>query len=241
MNVARTTIVLLPGLDGTGSLFAPFVAALGPGYEAVVVAYPAEGALAYDALEQCARAQLPLGRPYFLLGESFSGPIAIAIAASRPEGLIGLLLSCTFASNPHPYCAPFKTLVSILPVKSEAAGAMMMPFLFGRFGSAQARSALRQSLQNVAAGALRERVRCVLEVDYTARFAALRLPILYLQAAGDRIVFARCGARLARLAPAMTLVALDGPHLLLQALPVEAAHAVGQFIGRVLESRSGPP
>ncbi|MBX9790721.1 MAG: hypothetical protein K2Y37_17530 [Pirellulales bacterium] len=36
-----TTLVLLPGLDGTGSLFADFVSALDGQIETVVVAYPA--------------------------------------------------------------------------------------------------------------------------------------------------------------------------------------------------------
>ncbi|WP_181373398.1 alpha/beta fold hydrolase [Massilia glaciei] len=234
MHAETVTIVLLPGLDGTGALFAPFVEALGPGCEAIVVAYPAELALDYAALEQFARARLPVGRPYFLLGESFSGPIAIALAAALPDGLVGLVLSCTFARNPHPYLAPFKSVIGLLPVKSEAAGAMLMPLLFGRHGSVEAHSALRQSLKRVAAATLRRRVRSVLEVDTTARFAGLHLPMLYLQASRDRIVFARSGAQLARLAPAMTVVSLDGPHMLLQALPAEAAREVGQFMRRVL-------
>jgi len=113
------TIVLLPGMDGSGTLFADFVSTLGSSLEIIVVSYPKEIALGYDGLEEIVRAQLPLGKPFFLLGESFSGPIAISLAAEKPDGLLGLILSCTFAKNPHPYFKPLKSLTRILPISSR--------------------------------------------------------------------------------------------------------------------------
>jgi pimeloyl-ACP methyl ester carboxylesterase len=79
------TLVLLPGMDGTGDLFAPLVAALGPHMRTVIVRYPDEP-LDYASDEEIARAALPIGHPFILLGESFSGPIAVSIAASAPRG-----------------------------------------------------------------------------------------------------------------------------------------------------------
>src|SRR6266567_2475238 len=83
-------LVLLPGLDGTGKLFAAFVRALGAGVESRVIGYSPDEPLGYEELEPQVRAALPRDRPYVLLGESFSGPIAMRIAASvrapRPRG-----------------------------------------------------------------------------------------------------------------------------------------------------------
>jgi pimeloyl-[acyl-carrier protein] methyl ester esterase len=78
-------LVLLPGLDGTGKLFAAFVRALGAGVESRVVGYSPDEPLGYEELELKVRAQLPLDRSYVLLGESFSGPIAMRIAARARE------------------------------------------------------------------------------------------------------------------------------------------------------------
>ena len=64
------TLVLLPGMDGTGDLFAPLVAALGPHMRTIIVRYPDEP-LDYASHEEIARAALPLGHPFILLGESF--------------------------------------------------------------------------------------------------------------------------------------------------------------------------
>jgi pimeloyl-ACP methyl ester carboxylesterase len=97
---ARPVLVLLPGMDGTGLMFGPFLAVL-EGLEAQVLRYPPE-LTAYADCVAYARARLPLGRPYLLLGESFSGPVAIALAAEQPEGLAGLVLCCTFAPGPQP-------------------------------------------------------------------------------------------------------------------------------------------
>jgi surfactin synthase thioesterase subunit len=71
-----TPLVLLPGLDGTGTMFAPFVAELPPWIEPVVLDYPAEP-LGYADLARRLATRLPEDRPFFLLGESFGGPLAL--------------------------------------------------------------------------------------------------------------------------------------------------------------------
>jgi len=93
-----TILVLLPGLDGTGELFAPFVGAL-TGIDTRVIAYPADRAMDYPEHEGFVRDKLPRDEDYFLLAESFSGPIGISIAATAPPRLRGLILCGTFASR----------------------------------------------------------------------------------------------------------------------------------------------
>ena len=64
-------LVLLPGMDGTGELFAPLVQALNPAVSTIVVRYPDES-LDYPEHERVAVAALPTDRSYVVLGESFS-------------------------------------------------------------------------------------------------------------------------------------------------------------------------
>ena len=89
------TLVLLPGMDGSGLFFRDFIAALGPSVRTVVVAYPPDRALDYAALEAIAHQSIPADQPFILVGESFSGPIAIGLAALWPERLAGLVLTPT--------------------------------------------------------------------------------------------------------------------------------------------------
>src|SRR3979490_2643495 len=96
-------VVLLPGLDGTGKLFAEFAQHLRPSVDPIIVPYPKDQVLGYDELEALVLASLLSNRLFVLLGESFSGPIAIRIAARAPAGLVAVILCGTFAKNPFPW------------------------------------------------------------------------------------------------------------------------------------------
>ena len=110
----ESVLVLLPGMDGTGELFAPFIAALGPEVSSVVVRYP-DQPQGYASHEDAARAALPEGKPFVVLGESFSGPVAISIAAASPPGLCGYILCSSFVSCPSSTLKLLRPLLGIWP------------------------------------------------------------------------------------------------------------------------------
>lgn len=225
------TLVLLPGMDGSGAMFAGFIAALGDGITPLVLSYPTDQILSYDGLADFARARLPAGQPWVLLGESFSGPVAIALAAERPPGLLGLVLSCTFVRNPVPlfqYCAP---LIAFLPVSSRLSG-LAAPFLLGRHAAPALRKTLRAALDRLQPAVLRARMRAVLGVDCSVQLRSIAVPVLYLQAAQDRVVSSASGRLIAALLPSVTVAVVRGPHLLLQAAPEQTAMLVRQFVAQ---------
>lgn len=98
--MAQIMLVLMPGLDGTGEQFAPLLGELPDSLVPLVVRYPRDQALDYDALLPLVVAQLPTDSPFVLLGESFSGLLAIRIAAQAPRGLRVLVLVATFHRRP---------------------------------------------------------------------------------------------------------------------------------------------
>jgi pimeloyl-ACP methyl ester carboxylesterase len=103
-----TTLVLLPGMDGSGLLFRSFISALDSDLTPLVIDYPGAQCLSYSQLTSLVQQRLPPRERYFLLGESFSGPVAIAVAAASPMNLAGLVLCGTFARNPFPALAALK-------------------------------------------------------------------------------------------------------------------------------------
>jgi pimeloyl-[acyl-carrier protein] methyl ester esterase len=222
-------LVLLPGMDGSGDLFAGFVAALGAAVVPLVVSYPPDQALDYQGLTNLVRARLPHGQPFVLLGESFSGPVAIAIAASQPPGLIGLILSCTFARNPLPALSLLQHVLGAVPM-APSLSALASPFLLGLRAPAQQRRDLRHVVGLASPAAMRARMRAVLQVDYSDRMRAVTVPVLYLQSQQDRVVPASAARHLLTLQPGMEVVTLRGPHLLLQAAPQQAAAKVIHFL-----------
>lgn len=220
----RRALVLLPGMDGTGELFAPFVAALGDDFEVRVVRYPTDQALGYKELEALVREQLPKQANFVLLAESFSGPIAISIAASPPPNLIGLVLCNTFARNPRPELAAFAPLVGLLPLKLPPV-AVLGHYLLGPFSTPALLSTLSTALAQVSTAVLRARIKALLKVDVTAKLPAIRVPLLYLLADQDKVVPKAAADLILEAIPSAKVVSYAAPHFLLQAAPSAAAAA----------------
>lgn len=195
-----------------------------------VVSYPKDQPLGYLELAALVVNNLPRGEQFILLGESFSGPVAIALAASRPAGLIGLVLSCSFARNPVPRFKLFRSMIGFIPLTRKLTG-LIAPLLFGRLSSPRLRSELMNALDGVSANALRARLRAVLDVDFSDKLNQISVPILYLQALEDRVVPASAGRHIQSVVPTANIVRMRGPHLLLQTLPDEAASIIQNFIG----------
>lgn len=229
---------ILPGLDGTGRLSDPFLAAVRQHgiANASAIAYPANRCLDHDALADHARQRLPRDSEFVLLAESFSGPIGISIAADPPPGLRGLILSTTFARAPLPRCGPLAPLLRYAPVHS-APNALLSPLLLGRWSTPALRSALRATLREVPADVLRHRAALSLHVDRSACLTHIRVPTLILQAKQDRLVSARVSGALVAGVTGSRLESLDGPHLLLQTRVEACSRLVAGFMDAVREDR----
>ena len=226
------TLVLLPGLDGTGMLFDSFVSALGSEYQVKVVRYPSSEPLGYAELEEIARASLPQDGPFIILGESFSGPIAVSIAASCSSQLKGLVLSCSFVRNPYPIASYLKPFIGLLPITTTSTS-KLRSIMLGKFATDALRSALANAIEQVSVPTIRARLRAVVDVDVSEKLAALNVPVLYLRASHDRIVPRAASETALRLKSDMRLAQLEAPHFLLQSAPNEAAKIVGSFVHEV--------
>ena len=226
------TLVLLPGLDGTGLLFRPFVEALESQVETQVVTYPVDQPLGYAELEALVRDALPTDRPYVVLGESFSGPIAIALGANPPARLVGLILCVTFAKNPYPLLAWMKPWTAGFPVKG-VPGWLRAPFMWGGWAANGEPPEVRRATAAVDEAVFRRRIAAVLGVDETSALARIRMPTLVLRASEDHVVPRAASEHILGVLPAAALVEVEGPHLLLQMRPAECAAVVRRFLERL--------
>lgn len=235
-----TALVILPGLDGTGRLLDAFCACLGrSGIAAEAIAYPTDVAMGYAELDACVRPRLPTNGPFVLLGESFSGPLALRIAADPPPGLVGLALSTTFARSPVPVPASLAGLLRFAPARPPMA--LLSWSLLGRWSDPRLCAELATALRTVAPEVLR--------VDVSALLPAVRMPVLHLVARRDRLLTHGAAAALARGLPQCRTVAVDGPHLLLQTVPEPCLRALQAFladlghgaIGTSTLAAAGPP
>lgn len=228
-EVGPVVLVLLPGMDGTGELFAPFVAAFEKTTPIVVVSYPTSGpAQSYADLTEHATSALPPNARLVLLGESFSGPIAISLAAAYPGRVVGLVLCCSFVRNPRPGLRWLSGLAT-MPIPLPPAPILHL-MLLGRFATPGLRVMLRSALAKVQMATLRSRLRAVVSVDARAHAKAIDAPVLYLKGIRDRLVPQSSVADAEQCFQKMTVQAFDAPHCLLQAIPQEAAAVVADFV-----------
>lgn len=225
-------LVLLPGLDGTGKLLTDFAAAVASFTQVRLVEYPRDIPLGYAGLETLARAALPRDRACVLLAESFSGPLAMRIAADGSEGLVGLILCSTFAKNPYPWLRWAHPLVEWLPVKSLPRW-LRAPLLWGSAKPARAPASAHRASAAVAPRVLQHRIAALLNVDESRALARIALPILVLHGRLDRLVPRAAARWIVNVAPHAQLMMIDGPHLLLQTRPQECAAHVAQFLRNV--------
>ena len=229
---ATPSLVLLPGLDGTGVLFQPFIEVLPPHFAPQVVTYPSDEPLGYEELLPRVLDSLPPKTPYLLLGESFSGPLALMVAARRPPGLRGIVLSATFIRNPlrfHPSWAHRLVgdwMFRWFPELSQTRA------LLGGQSTRARRDLVKEALSAVRPEVLAHRLRAVLQVDVRRELRDCPVPVLYLQAEQDWVVHAHNAAETKSCRPDVEVVKIPSPHLLLQTQPRLALQAISEFFGQ---------
>jgi pimeloyl-[acyl-carrier protein] methyl ester esterase len=228
IDASPRTLVLLPGLDGSGVFFRPLVRRLPRGWDAVVASYPARDELGYDELMPRARALLPTDRPFVLLGESFSGPLSIRLAAEAPPGLQALVLCATFARCPvrgrPSWLARLSRPLLFQPFRA-------LSILRGRVGAGSGSVDLtRRALAEVTPAVLARRLRAVLQVDVSAELRACPAPILYLQGTRDRVVGAHNARYVQAVRPDAKIERIPSSHMVLQRNPEAAIFALSAFL-----------
>src|SRR5471030_2043209 len=230
------TIVLLPGMDGTGSLFAPFISALGNDFNFVTVSYPPTEGLGYTELEDVARQSLPENEKFIILGESFSGPIAVSLASKNPRGLVGMVLCSTFIRNPRPKLEPLSVLSHFLPVKLAPAF-IYNYFLLGPAATPSLEASIRAAISQISSTAFRARLRAVLSVDVSIQMKSVQVPVLYIRALQDRLVPPASSSYVSSVHSETQVITVDAPHFLLQVASKEAAGIVKKFAYETCSAR----
>ncbi len=233
--------MLLPGLDGSTRLFDRFVAASTGALDLRPVPYPADRVLGYRELEALVWPRLPRGEPFAILGESFGGPLALRIAAGKPEGLVCVVLAATFHRRPaNPVvarAAPLGPAFFRLPLPPHVVRLL----LAGGDAPPELVEEVRDAVRRVPARVLSARAREALAVDASEPLRLCPVPILFLGGKRDRLLRTTLPTEIRALQPRAEVRLLDTPHLVLQRRPAEAMRLVEEFVLRAARKQEGPP
>jgi pimeloyl-ACP methyl ester carboxylesterase len=232
-----TRLVLLPGLDGTGALFRAFLDVCPASFEATAVSFPGDRELSYGDLEQLVWKRLvdlsstsnDASRPLVLLGESFSGPLALRIASRQPERLAAVILAASFVLSPAPTWIRYLPWRAIFRLPLSA----LRRWLAVRGKQRQLAVEMQRALRQVDPGVLAGRMREIFAVDAREDLRRCPVPVLYIYGTRDRLVRRGSRRRIAALRPDAIFRPVPASHFVLQLAPRESWGIITEFMARV--------
>jgi pimeloyl-ACP methyl ester carboxylesterase len=217
-------IVILPGMDGTGELLRVLADQLALHRPVQLFAYPPDQRLNYAQLTTYVAERAP-NRPFVVLGESFSGPIAIEIAATDPRAA-GLVLASSFARHPLP--ARFASLAGLLDFR-WLPRRIIAKALMGSAATPELTARLHQVLTALPHEVLQFRAREALRIDKRNRLREITCPVLCLHGRFDYLVNRRQVDEIVTAQPRCQVHWLDSAHMLLATHPEAAVKAINHF------------
>ena len=232
------TLVLLPGMHGSGHLFAPLLRELPDHIRTLVLSYPPDLPLDYPGHLDIVMAALPADEPFVLLGESFSGPLALMAAARHPKGICGVILCAGFATWPLPFAPSVAGLIVSFGVFRLKSTRLFLRLLLGRNATDELKGLFSEALAHTKPEVLATRARAVMGVDCREELRQCPMPLLAMVADHDRIVTEKCTGLMHSIRPDAEIVHFNTPHLILQCAPVTAAGHIGRFMAALREGTS---
>jgi pimeloyl-ACP methyl ester carboxylesterase len=232
------TIVLVPGMDGTGRLFYRQVPLLARTHRVATYALRNDAATMDELVADLGRVietVSPLRRQAIVIGESFGGALALSFALAKPEHVTRLVIL-----NSFPYFAPQRRL------RLAVAGLAALPW--GAMGLVRRLTAFRlhsrhthrceiQRFLELTRGASREgyisRLKLLMRYDVRPRLHEIRTPTLFLAADSDHLVPSLEQARYmaARVPRSALRVLEDHGHICLIAPDVDLAALLDEWSG----------
>ena len=195
------------------------------------ICYPADVNRSYDQLLGAVQSFVPIIEPYVLLAESFSTPLAMQFAAANPPNLKGLILCAGFATSPiRGWRKSLASLIAPLAFRLPLPKAVLSHFLVGEDASESLQASVRAAIRSVRSTVLAARLRQVLTVDARLALSHVSVPILCIQPLQDRLVSEASLAEMLAINPQIRVARFDGPHLILQRNPQQAADVVASFV-----------
>jgi pimeloyl-ACP methyl ester carboxylesterase len=224
-----TTLVLLPGLDGTEVFFGPLIERLPATIRPLALSYPDAGPHGYRALLDFVRQELADIPRYTVLASSFSGPLAVMLATAEPRRVRGVILAATFARSPSGPLALLRFAVRP-PLVAAIRFARRLPIWILRPRHDALRIAKRQTWSRVSARGLAARARAALGADMRENLSDFRQPLLCVTYAADHVVPPWCAEEIRRHCAHARCVTLRGGHLAMFSDPGPLAAEIVRFV-----------
>jgi pimeloyl-[acyl-carrier protein] methyl ester esterase len=214
-------------MDGTGSLFEPFLRCLPKGTDVKIVTYPEQFHLTYRQLEERVISELPVGKPYTIIAESFSGPIALRIATRVSGDLRSVVLVSSFAYQPLGWIG---SLIARLPLafilRVPPSDWALRTFLLNSSASPHLLRCTRAAIGRVRPEVLAARLRDALTAKYCGSRIDCQTRIAAIFSKDDRLLGRHARQSILRVCPRTEMEIVAAPHFALQTAPIVVVDAL---------------
>jgi pimeloyl-[acyl-carrier protein] methyl ester esterase len=230
MKNQNTLLILLPGFPGTPDLMYPFENELNGCIRTHVIGFP-NRKMTYDDMIVYAEQKIPRDQPLVILGESYSGPVALALVNRNRHDIRGMILCSTFIKKPHSFIVGKTKYMPLTWMFSRPMPELVGRLLIGEWNMPiEFLRRLWASSMIIDGEVMAHRVRQLSKSDNFPEPQAPDLPVLIMEAADDRLLSPKNGNIMLRAIPHAVYKKIKGPHLLLQLRPKECAKTVLAFI-----------
>jgi pimeloyl-ACP methyl ester carboxylesterase len=231
-------IILLPGMDGTGILFRPFIQELAQHISEDIfkeisvqaLSYPCDQELSYEQLIDYVRSMLPAQEEVILVAESFSGPIGYALAAEQPSKIRAVIFVATFLSPPKGLLWMMPPPLMALLMKIPLPVPLIKLLLFERGTANETVALFNTALKRVRRPVFAARMREMISLQAGIKAQNIDIPCAYIRAGSDRLISRSHAEEFKRIAPQLAVREISGPHFIMQARPRECARVIGKYI-----------
>ena len=221
-------LILLPGMDGTGKLFQPFINELPDEIDCSVISYPENKCLSYKELETFVFDKLPKDEDFVLLAESFSGPVGYLLAKRNLANMKGVIFVATFLQNPN---KPLVNLVKLLPLSILLSlpipEFIIKHFFLGKSPNNQTFKLFKDIIKNTSSKIISFRINEISKLSLD--LDKITIKSFCIHALNDKLVPPNNLNSFTEISDSLKTIKINGPHFILQARAKECAALVEEI------------
>jgi len=221
---------MLPGLDGTGELFASLRKEL-QDCEVIVISY--NNFSNYNTYVEYIFSKLPR-EDYIIVAESFSGYIAYLLALKKPTGLKGIVFIASFLELPKSHIF-IRLLLYTKIYHLKISKLIIKYFLLNRCKDKSTINLVYKVVNQIPKSTISKRLELILSL--TKPFKKVNINSIYIQPSSDYLVSKRAVEAFVNLFDNIKFAKVKAGHLLLQSNPKESADIITDFIA-ILSAKS---
>ncbi|WP_412973284.1 alpha/beta fold hydrolase [Glaciecola sp. MF2-115] len=215
-------ILLLPGMDGTGVMFEPFVKSLPNSANVQIAKLIQEKDVSFA--EQASALLSNIKKDTVIVGESYSGLIAHEIGKLAPDSVKHIVYAASFLEPPS-ILAKFGNLMpKTLLNYSLYPETVVKEILFGKYKSKYLMGLFRRAMSDVPLDLLEFRIKQIANLKQLK--CNSDIPATYLQAKQDKLVSENAAKVFKKAYSNLKLKRVDGSHFVLQTNPQECSREV---------------